>query len=747
MIQMPSHQMPSMADGMRIGIFNAVKALSIRAAALIFALLLTLAPALSPGGAIAAGPALDTRRISTPTAGEWPSHGRDYHEQRYSPLDRIHTGNVGQLGLAWSFDIDSARGIEATPLIIDGVMYVTGPWSVVYALDARTGQRLWRYDPQVPRDWGRMACCDVVNRGVAVYEGKVFVGTLDARLVALDAVTGELLWETRTADAERYAYTITGAPRAARGLVFIGNGGAEFGVRGYVGAYDAATGQLRWRFYTVPGNPAEGFEDDTQAEAAKTWNGEWWKYGGGGTVWDSIVYDPELDRLYIGVGNGSPWNAQLRSPGGGDNLFLSSIVALDPMTGRYLWHYQEVPGEMWDYTASQHIMLAEMNIAGRTHKVLWHAPKNGFFFIIDRENGKLLSAEPYSKVTWAKGYDLATGRPILNPDADWARSGKKVTVYPSSAGAHNWQPMAYSPRTGLVYIPEQQFPGIYQSKPLHGRFGSFNLGTDLAAKGVDNPQLMAAIVRKTLKGRLLAWDPIEQQAAWRVPRTTAGSSGLLATGGDLVFQATVDAELVAVHAADGKTLWRFPTQEAGVAPPISYELDGEQYVAVAVGRGGALGLTAPLTDAPLPATGRVLAFKLGGRHTLPPAVVEVSYGDPPSPGTRDKAMLARGEALYRDHCLRCHSAGGAANRRVPDLRRLERPRYDLFDRIVREGLIQPAGMPGFGDTLSKDDTQAIKDYLLDQAERDRAFRSQPAWLRSIKQTFYEAVATIIAWLM
>jgi quinohemoprotein ethanol dehydrogenase len=283
---------------------------------------------------------LNTKAIETPLDSEWPSYGRDYYEQRFSPLKQVNTGNVNQLGLAWHFDTDYARGLEATPLIVDGVMYVTGNWSVVYAVDARTGDLLWRYDPEVPKAWGKMACCDVVNRGVALYEGKVFVGTLDARLVALEASSGAVLWEVQTADITEFPYTITGAPRAAKGKVFIGNGGAEYGVRGYVSAYDVDSGELVWRFYTVPGNPADGFEDATQEMAAATWTGTWWKYGGGGTVWDSIVYDPDLDQLYIGVGNGSPWNRRIRSPGGGDNLFLSSIVALDPDTGEYIWHYQ-----------------------------------------------------------------------------------------------------------------------------------------------------------------------------------------------------------------------------------------------------------------------------------------------------------------------------------------------------------------------------------------------------------------------
>ncbi|MBU1831073.1 MAG: PQQ-binding-like beta-propeller repeat protein, partial [Gammaproteobacteria bacterium] len=345
-------------------------------------------------------------------------------------------GNVADLSLAWSFDTDFNRGLEATPIVIDGVLYLTGNWSVVYALDARSGALLWKYDPKVPREWGKMACCDVVNRGVAAYEGKIIFGTLDARLIALDAASGEKIWEVATADITAYPYTITGAPRVAKGKVFIGNGGAEYGVRGYVSAYDVNTGDQLWRFYTVPANPADGFENEAMKAAAETWTGKWWESGGGGTVWDSIVYDDELDQLYIGVGNGSPWNAKIRSPEGGDNLYLSSIVALNPDSGEYIWHYQETPAESWDYTATQHIMLADMDVKGEQRKVIWHAPKNGFFFILDRTSGKLLSAEPYSDVNWASHYDMETGRPVETENARYLNDPQLVR--PSSMGAHNW---------------------------------------------------------------------------------------------------------------------------------------------------------------------------------------------------------------------------------------------------------------------------------------------------------------------
>ena len=391
----------------------------------------------------------------------WLSYGRTYDEQRFSPLDQVNRDNVGELGLAWYFDVPTQRGMEATPVVVDGRMYVTGSWSIVYALDAATGKELWRYDPKVPKSWAQYACCDVVNRGVAVWEDSVFVGTLDGYLVALDAATGKERWRTDTIDRQP-PYTITGAPRVVNGLVFIGNGGADLGVRGYISAYDAKTGEQRWRFYTVPANPEDGFENEALEKAAQTWTGEWWKVGGGGTVWDSMAYDPDLGLLYIGVGNGSPWNQRFRSPEGGDNLFLSSIVALRADTGEYVWHYQTTPGDTWDFTATQHMILADLEIGGATRKVLMQAPKNGFFYVLDRTNGELISAAPYVALSWASGIDMATGRPIEVPGARYADG--PFILMPSGFGGHNWHPMAFNPKSGLVFLPSQDLPA-----PVHGR--------------------------------------------------------------------------------------------------------------------------------------------------------------------------------------------------------------------------------------------------------------------------------------
>ena len=410
----------------------------------------------------ATGPRLDVDGARIADAdqepGNWLSHGRTYDEQRYSPLDQVNDGNVGQLGLAWYYDFDTNRGLEATPIVVDGVMFATGSWSRVYALDARSGELLWQYDPQVPPEWAVHACCDVVNRGVALWQGSVFVGTLDGRLVSLDAASGAVNWSVQTTDRGE-PYTITGAPRVVKGKVIIGNGGGEYGVRGYVSAYDAATGELSWRFYTVPGNPADGFENAAMERAAATWTGEWWQYGGGGTVWDSMAYDPDLDLLYIGVGNGSPWNQQIRSPGGGDNLFLSSIVALNPDNGEYVWHYQTTPGETWDYTATQHLIRADLEVDGVPRKVIVQAPKTGFFYGLDRQNGELVSADPYVQITWATHVDPETGRPVEVEGARYKEG--PALVIPAPYGAHNWHPMAYSPDTGLIYIPAQDVPFVY----------------------------------------------------------------------------------------------------------------------------------------------------------------------------------------------------------------------------------------------------------------------------------------------
>ena len=699
----------------------------------------------TPDDIRAATEAVDTVAIAAENADNWLGHGNDYREQRYSQLDQINDDTVENLGLAWSFDTEFNRGLEATPIVVDGVMFVTGNWSVVYALDAKTGKRLWKYDPEVPREWAKMACCDVVNRGVAVYQGKVIFGTLDARLIALDAATGEKHWEVQAADIKQYPYTITGAPRVFKDKVIIGNGGAEYGVRGFVSAFDVHTGQELWRFYTVPGNPADGFENEALERAADTWTGEWWKMGGGGTVWDSIVYDPELDQLYIGVGNGSPWNHKIRSPEGGDNLYLSSIVALNPDTGEYLWHYQQTPGESWDFTATQHIMLADMEWQGETRKVLWQAPKNGFFFIVDRSNGKLLSAEPYARVNWATHYDMETGRPVETERARY--QDKPEFIRPSSMGAHNWHPMAYSPKTGLVYIPaiDALFKYGDAENYLH-QWGHWNLGIPLEQDAAPNHILAQLMLRQVTTGSLLAWDPVTQSAAWSVPYQRPWNGGVLATAGNLVFQGTAKGEFRAYRADTGEQLWAFDARTAIIAAPVSYTVQGEQYVTVLAGQGGAFGLVAGYEQEGGIPPSRVLTFKLGAAGTLPANPEKILF-EAPVPEAVTEEELKKGRTLYHEYCSGCHGVDAVSNGAIPDLRHLPPVFYENFDAIVLDGMMRKAGMVGFSDVLDKEDSRLIKAYVLTQAQEDRKIRETPSWWMSIKMVFFKTVANILGWIM
>jgi quinohemoprotein ethanol dehydrogenase len=648
----------------------------------------------------------------------WLTHGRTYDEQRFSPLAEITTGNVGTLALAWSLDLDTTRGQEATPLAVDGVLYSTSAWSKVQAIDAVTGRLLWQYDPQVPGEVGVKACCDVVNRGVAVWKGRVYVGTLDGRLVALDAATGKEVWVTVTVDQTK-KYTITGAPRIVKGKVLIGNGGAEFGVRGYVSAYDADTGNLVWRFYTVPGDPSQPFEAPILKEAAATWKGEWWKLGGGGTVWDSMAYDPDLDLLYVGVGNGSPWNQRLRSPGGGDNLFLSSIVALKPDTGEYVWHYQTTPGESWDYTATQHIILADLVLDGQPRKVLMQAPKNGFFYVLDRTSGKLLSAQPFATLNWAGGVDMKTGRPQINPDAFYGTTGKPWFAMPGPFGAHNWQPMSFSPQTHLVYIPVHDVPFAYGNpKTFEPNPLAFNTGIDVGVIGLPADPKMKAQVLASVRGYLKAWDPATQKEVWRVEQPGAWNGGVLSTAGGLVFQGNSAGQFNAYSADKGDKLWSFPTQSGVIAAPISYAVGGQQYVVVVVGEGGSLPLVAgeiANKGALAQSRSRVLAFRLGGTAALPPA-------SPPPPPVKpparflDATKLPIGMTLFKAYCSVCHGDGAVGGGVVPDLRWSPMvSSAEGWRGVVLEGTHVKNGMVSFAQVLTPDLAELIRGYVVDRA--------------------------------
>ena len=648
---------------------------------------------------------------------EWLLHGRTYAEERHSPLDQINTSNVDQIGLSWSFETGTNRGHETTPIVKDGVMFITAPWSVVHALDAKTGDLLWTHDPQVERAWANNACCDVVNRGVALYENSIFFGTLDGRLISLDKDTGNENWSILTID-KSWPYTITGAPRIVKGNVIIGNGGGEFGVRGYVTAYDVDSGDKLWRFYTVPGNPNEPFESPEMEIAAKTWSGgKWWEYGGGGTVWDSMAYDPVLDTLYIGTGNGSPWNRYVRSPGGGDNLYLSSIVALDPDTGDYKWHYQTTPGDSWDYTATQHMILADLEINGQIRKVIMQAPKNGFFYVIDRTNGELISAENYVPINWATHVDMETGRPIENPANNYFNTPALTT--PGPLGGHNWQPMAFNPDTGLVYIPAQEMLFVYShDKDFKYNRKTWNTGQQVEMTYLPKNPDELAMVDKATFGYLLAWDPVAQKEVWREQYQRPWSGGLLSTAGDLVLQGTSDGRFIAFDAASGEMLWSVDTGQGIIAPPITYMIDEEQYIAVQVGYGGAYALAGAFPSANKnPAqNGRMLVFKLGGEKMSPP-VQSIAKVNPVVPSmTTDALTIARGEYEYHEHCQFCHGAGVIGGGVIPDLRYLDEVGHKTFLGVILGGMHSEKGMASFKDVLSLEQANQIQAYIISQAK-------------------------------
>ena len=561
-------------------------------------------------------------------AEEWLTSGHDYTEQRYSTLKQIDASNVGKLGLAWYYDTGSDRGtVETTPLVSNGVMYATLPWGVVVALDARTGSEKWRWDPKIPHmnfppgsvgnpnkvRTGPSVCCGPANRGVALYDGKVYVGTLDSRLVALDQETGKIVWDTQTVDKSE-DYSITGAPRIARGKVIIGNAGGEYAVRGFVSAYDAETGKLVWRFYTVPGDPSKPFENKAMEAAAKTWAGDWWKLGGGGNVWDGITYDPELNMVYIGIGQGGPWVQGFRDPMTKDNLYLCSIVALNADTGAYVWHFQTTPADEWDYDATQGMTLADLKIDGKVRKVIMQAPKNGYFYVLDRKTGKFISGMPYVKVTWSTGLDPKTGRPHEAPGMRYET--KEVVVSPGPAGGHAWQAMSYNPNTGLVYLPALDSNFTYiATKEFKPELGVYNWGIVFRAPAPPAPG-QPAPPPPLNHGFLTALDPVTSKEVWRADLTNGG--GTLTTAGNLVFAGSNDGDLVALSADKGEKLWSAKLM-AGLANPSTYMLDGKQYVSVLSGRGG---------------KARIYTFVLGGNVPIPakPAgVSDFGFGPPPPP--------------------------------------------------------------------------------------------------------------------
>lgn len=680
---------------------------------------------------------------ATAVADDWLSHGRDYSETRHSPLAQVNTQNVSRLGLAWYYEFPDTGGLEGTPLVADGVMYVSGNWSVVHALDAATGARLWVYDPGVDRTRANAFCCGVINRGVALWEDSVLLGTLDGYLIAIDRATGGERWRTQTIDPNKN-YSITGAPRVIDGVVVIGNGGSEYGVRGYVSGYDATSGEQLWRFYTVPGNPADGFESPQMAAAAQTWTGQWWTMGGGGTVWDSLAYDPQLDLLYVGVGNGAPHNREMRSPGGGDNLFVASIVALRPRTGEYVWHYQQNPGETWDYTATQQMILADLPWQGQMRKVLMQAPKNGFFFILDRASGELLSAEPYVPVNWASHYDLSTGRPVEDPAARYVDA--PFLLRPSGLGGHNWHSMSYSPQSGLVYLPAMDFAApMEQEQPYSWLEGQWNLGYKLEASPFGK-LLSQALLRRMIDSYLLAWDPLNQREIWRAANPDAGGGGVLSTAGGLVFQGNTDNRFKAYAADSGAELWSFDTQHGIVAAPISYRLNGRQYVTVMAGQGGGYSMVLGLERLPATPARRVLTFALDGDGLLPAYELPPGRIRPPVHAGGAEA-ISRGGRAYTRLCARCHGAGAVSDGSVPDLRKLDNSWYARWDEVVLDGVMLPMGMPGFATVLSPSQSADIRAYVLDAAMDEWELQQDPRWWLAIKTWWADKLAALLLMLI
>ena len=679
---------------------------------------------------------VDAARLASLNPDQWLTAGRDANGTYYSPLKDINPANVAKLGFAWDYHLRTNRGLEATPLVIDAVMYAGGNFGRVYALDAATGQELWKYDPHIDGQWARYACCDAVNRGLVAFAGRVYVGALDGWLHAIDARSGQLVWKVDTLvgrDTHK-PYTITGAPLLAGNLIVVGNSGADFaGVRGYVSAYDASSGTLRWRFFTVPRNPAAGPQDQPHLAAAiKTWDARHpWEAGSGGTVWDGMAYDPSLNLVYIGTGNPAPYNSHLDGRHGGDELYAASIIAIHADTGAMAWYYQTVPGDRWDFDSTQKLILADLDLDGRRRQVLMQAAKNGFYYVLERSTGELLSAHNFAFVSWARGIDMKTGRPMENASANYDHGS--ALVFPGEVGAHSWQPMAYDAERGMTFIPaiesgnvivetsgrraglvEGQFttpafpPEGYDPKTMRGLYGPLPPLRFLASRVKTN---MAS------RGFLRAWSVAQHKIIWETQSATNWDGGVLATGGGLVFQGDANGNLNAYASDSGRQVASVQVGSSMMASPITYRVNGTQYIAVMAGYGGG----ATITGTPLdPASaayrfgneGRIIALKIGGpAPPLPPARTDPPSPDPP-PRPTAHAQIPQGEVLYNRYCSRCHVFGRG---NLPDLRRMNPATHSIFNSIVLQGAYAPKGMGRFDDVLSPADAEAVHAYLIDQA--------------------------------
>ncbi len=660
--------------------------------------------------------------LAAPSAGEWTSDGRDYTAQRYSPLTQINAGNVGDLGLAWYADLDTYRGVEATPLYADGMLYNTLSWNITTAYDAATGEVLWTYDPQTMREFGRYACCEPVSRGLAMHGDKVIIATLDGRVIALNRHTGEEIWTSRAFELDTgYAYSITGAPRVFGDKVVVGQSGGDLGVRGFVIALNVETGEKEWKFYLTPSptdTPDGEASDSVNAMMRETWadEGLWRELGGGANPWDAIAYDPDLNLVYVGTGNSVPHSRFYRSNNEGDNLFVCSIVALDATSGEYRWHYQMNPGEEWDWTCTQSMISADLEIDGEMRQVIMQAPKNGFFYVLDRVTGEFISAGAHVYQNWNEGFD-EDGRPITSDAVRYTTT--PLLVAPGPGGAHNWFPMAYSPRTQLAYFPAYQsaFPYAvrpgWEPQPFRSNSGWGAAGDEaLRQQG----ELFAQMAQYE-KAWLTAYDPVNQRIAWQVELPRHGNGGVMVTASDLVFEGTTNQTFNAFDARTGEILWEYPTQSAPVAGAITYEMNGEQYIAINAGWGGGAALIERGAGIEMPrAPARLLVFKLGANLEIPP--LPENAAPPPEPPrlTASEDVIARGAILYADTCAVCHGQNAMGG--LADLRHMTRETHAQFNQIVLEGLYLDKGMASFSDILSVEETEAIHGYLIARANED-----------------------------
>ena len=678
----------------------------------------------------------------------WLAGGRDQEGTYYSPLTTLNDKNIGGLGFAWQYDLGTYRGQEATPIVVDGVLYTSGTWGYVYAVDARTGKELWKYDPGAAHRAARNPCCDLVNRGVAVWKGRVYVASVDGRLQALEAATGKKIWEADTITDHRLPYSSTGAPQIAGNVVVIGNGGADMehgAVRGYVSAYDVGTGALRWRFYTVPPDPGKPYENPELAQADKTWDTHRQaQFKGGGTAWDGFAYDPDLNLVYFGTANAAPYDSRQLGPSNGDELFTASILAVHADSGRLAWHYQTTPHDHWDFDATQKFVMADLTLQGQVHHTIMQASKNGFFYVLDRATGQLLSAAAYTYMNWASGVDLKSGRPIVTAQSDWYTEPK--SVYPSWAGGHTWNPMSYSPKTHLMYIPVLDLPAVWIDIAhnggavtyLDGYFTGNGIFPDDSYDAADLKEIYGplpdlATLQKTRKVKLVrellrAWDPVAQRTVWE-HETSSGlrgyDGGVMSTAGNLVFQGRGDGKLYIYAADSGKLLKAISTGSHLMAAPMTYTVGGEQFVAVQAGYGGAAMTVSNIPPSSAAAkyqnVNRIIAFKLGGSEVpTPPALVIPPVPKPPAQaGTAEQ--IYTGEVKFVQECSRCHVFGPSV---TPDLRRLDPGIQAIFKDIVLKGAVAPTGMERFDDILSAADVEAIHDYLIDESWK--AYRAQEA---------------------